>query len=519
RIFWLLLTLGLFALSGYQGYYLISDYLKRPTITQIQVVSKSDLTFPAITICNMNRLRRSALPGTRFEGLLEVDGGIEGGDYDYSWWFDWSYDTSYSSSSSNYSSSSSNYSSSSSSSSSSLSSSSSSSLSSYHNLFDWYDNYYYDSDFTFEYDHYYDWGDVTDENDWQGFYDNSKADDFSDILEVTRLTKEELRDLGHNAEDLIIQCTFDKRSCNYTEFHKFQNKHYGNCYTFNHDVNTDFYPLRKTSKSGAQYGLHLTLFLEQPEYVGILSPETGVRISIHPSDIKPFPEDDGITANPGTATSIGIRQTAISRLPEPYGNCTVDGSDSQYRSSSFNYSTAACIKSCVQQELYGKCGCVTDILIEADQCSVLDQKQQICRQLVEQLYEEDELECNCPLSCTDTTYAISTSTSLWPSERYEEHLYSRLLTTNLNAARMLTNIETSRKNLVRLRLYFEELNLEKLDQIPLYTIENLLGGVGGLLGLYIGVSAMTITEFIIFFWNLIAMTCKKSVCKNSIEPA
>ena len=55
-------------------------------------------------------------------------------------------------------------------------------------------------------------------------------------------------------------------------------------------------------------GLHLTLFTEQPEYIGILSPESGVRVSVHGADEEPFPEDLGVTVPTGQATSIGIRQ-------------------------------------------------------------------------------------------------------------------------------------------------------------------------------------------------------------------
>ena len=52
----------------------------------------------------------------------------------------------------------------------------------------------------------------------------------------------------------------------------------------------------------------MTLFIEQPEYVGIFSPESGVRVSVHDRRQKPFPEDDGFSVAPGFATSIGIKQ-------------------------------------------------------------------------------------------------------------------------------------------------------------------------------------------------------------------
>lgn len=58
-------------------------------------------------------------------------------------------------------------------------------------------------------------------------------------------------------------------------------------------------------------GLHLTLFIEFPEYVGFLTEESGVRIAIHPKKTYPFPEDIGISLAPGYVTSIGLRQVRL----------------------------------------------------------------------------------------------------------------------------------------------------------------------------------------------------------------
>ena len=63
----------------------------------------------------------------------------------------------------------------------------------------------------------------------------------------------------------------------------------------------DFFPLSNA-------GLHLTLFIEQPEYLGILSPQTGAKLSIHDPDSRPFPEEDAIDLPTGRATAIGVRQ-------------------------------------------------------------------------------------------------------------------------------------------------------------------------------------------------------------------
>ena len=52
----------------------------------------------------------------------------------------------------------------------------------------------------------------------------------------------------------------------------------------------------------------MTLHIHQEEYVDELAEAAGVRVVVHPQDRMPFPADEGILANPGQATSIGIKQ-------------------------------------------------------------------------------------------------------------------------------------------------------------------------------------------------------------------
>ncbi|XP_071496689.1 uncharacterized protein [Diadema antillarum] len=632
KIFWFLIFGGAFYLFTTQALDILWDYRSYPYNTKIDVVTETTITFPSVTICNMNRMKRSQLVGTRFEGIVEIDGGFSDDGGDYSWWFDFSSDfwntyyssgyswgggggfssssaavgrrrrdtpydnffddfelvpeamgddeedfqglsrekragSSSSSSSSSAGSSSAGSSSTGSSSAGSSSAGSSSagsssagssfSSSSYgfgsssygfwsssyawggssSYYFGWnsyssggwssyWDNWFEEWDswgndlwgsWTFEYDDYYDWGDLVEgESDWEGFYENSRADDFSDIIDVANPTRLELEELGHQPEDIILQCTFDKRSCNYTDFRMWQNKAYGNCFTFNHG--DDNSTMRTTSKSGSTYGLHMTLFIEQPEYVGLFSQETGVRVTIHHPSVTPYPEDVGITAPTGQATSIGIRQNFIERLPEPHGNCTHDGSDTQFQDEFYSYSTLACKKQCVLDEMWDRCGCVNDIVGDQNKCSYLNSTEQKCRQLIESLNNDGKLECYCPSPCSETVYVYSASGSLWPSERYEEHLYSRVSESNEIAARILQNVETTRKNLARVRIYFEELNFQSIVQTKAYTFVSFLSSVGGLLGLYIGFSVVTLVEIILLFLEFLKHTLFGACCNNKIQP-
>ena len=58
------------------------------------------------------------------------------------------------------------------------------------------------------------WGDIEDENDWTAFYDRANFD-FSDLQDVVRPNRTEIKELGHQAEDFILQCSFDSEECFY----------------------------------------------------------------------------------------------------------------------------------------------------------------------------------------------------------------------------------------------------------------------------------------------------------------
>ncbi|XP_041464490.1 degenerin deg-1-like [Lytechinus variegatus] len=619
RFFWSFATLVALAAFLWQGSLLLHDFRGHPYTTQIDVVTRTELQFPAVTVCNMNKMRRSALVNTRFESLILADGGATGGDADYSWWFEWSSEwyrkyeeeesqgqeegevkaegelengeeerelgsaivtetvtledsfniaeltnTTYIPNESHET----------------VKPSQDhltdeettlepsfveteipsffepessgtepegqpmkrrrrsslrlipdpvtgelsqrptvrqkretedTSMENFNERYDWWEDDWEDEDFDYQ---EYEWKDVANDNDWEGFYRQSTADDFSDLLEVINPSKEELKLLGHQAEDFILQCTFDRRQCNYTDFRQFQNKYYGNCFTFNQVVGNSS-GARSTGKTGAQYGLHLTLFTEQPEYVGLFAQEAGVRVAVHPSNVFPFPEDDGVVASTGQVTDIGLRQSYFQRLPDPHGNCT-DGTKTNFTSTEYAYTTRACIKSCIQQHLLGRCDCVTDILMNDTLCSSRNRSQQVCRQAIEQFFHEGELPCNCPVACRETLFVTAVTSSLWPSERYESHLKTRL--TNEKAKRILENVEQTRKNLARVRIYFEELNYEQMIQNPKYTIESLLGGIGGLLGLYIGFSVITICEVGVLVVDLVKYLCRKAYSHDRVIP-
>ena len=185
-VYWLIIILTATGVSTFFAAKVVLHYLHGPYTNRIDIVTSYDIAFPAVTVCNMNRLRRSKLAGTRFQELVTIDGDLELKEYE---WFFYNSE---------------------------LGGSSESNPGSppTRRKRDVDDDHEEDEP---SFSDFYDfWENIQDENNWHEFYKYSKLDDFSDIIYVVQPTKEEYKEYGHQAEDFILQCTFDKRKCNFT---------------------------------------------------------------------------------------------------------------------------------------------------------------------------------------------------------------------------------------------------------------------------------------------------------------
>ncbi|XP_006826136.1 epithelial sodium channel subunit gamma-2-like, partial [Saccoglossus kowalevskii] len=206
------------------------------------------------------------------------------------------------------------------------------------------------------------------------FLSFSSSSDYSDVQNVLKLTKGEINKYGHQAKDFIIQCSFDGITCDYRDFHVFQNDEYGNCFTFNSGIQNGEL-IKNSNRPGARYGLKLTLFIEQDEYIPLYGQEAGVRVLIHPSDITPFPEDEGITVAPGLKTSIGLRQEGIQQPSTPYTNCSDNQVFDTIYGNGYTYSDLACHKTMMHIHIRQECQCVDTIHVDGTRCKITLEEQ------------------------------------------------------------------------------------------------------------------------------------------------
>ncbi|XP_070543783.1 amiloride-sensitive sodium channel subunit beta-like [Ptychodera flava] len=287
------------------------------------------------------------------------------------------------------------------------------------------------------------------------FTTTSESEDLAEYSSV------EHYEFDFRQEDLIQECVFNGITCSSnTE----TNPKYGNCYTFNTGANT--------SKPGPSTGLRLTLFIEQDEYLENITENAGAVVLVHPPDIVPFPEEQGLELPPGFSASLGLRLSVIERIGGKYSDCIKAG-EMPLLYKGYNYSVEACVKTCYQNKLVNECKCY-----------------------------DTTLPNNEPIpTCVDGTKKAmedTVSMSHWPSDAFGDKLYERLGKRSKEINETLQDLNELRRNLIKLKVFFSELNFENIKEKPAFDSVDLLSSLGGLIGLYIGASVISLFEFFEF---------------------
>ncbi|CAH3199315.1 unnamed protein product, partial [Porites evermanni] len=81
---------------------------------------------------------------------------------------------------------------------------------------------------------------------------------------------------------------------------------------------------------------------------------------------------------------------------------------------------------------------------------------------------------------------MTVSAANWPSEHSKKHLRDILKSDGLGNHSSELNL-----NFLKLKVYYGQLNFEVLDEEYAYTFARFLSDIGGIMGMWIGISALT----------------------------
>nr|XP_053638313.1 uncharacterized protein LOC128692952 isoform X1 [Cherax quadricarinatus] len=352
-------------------------------------------------------------------------------------------------------------------------------------------------------------------------FNNSHTPDFSDVMEMYAPNSEDLDNYSVPVNESINTCTRDRRACSYRDFYVWNSDSYGKCYTYNsaflkikvennREVNAA--PVN-TSLVGPNYGLRLTINIHQSNYLALLSQDIGLRVIVHSPYQLPFPEDEGFNISPGVSVSARITRRKLIRVGKPHGNCRSD-TDSQIFT---EYSAVRCKRMCIEQAYWQRCYCYAgkspayDSRLPKPQtpCDIANVSHQLCMEMVRFNYQQQNLICDCPPACSETIYDSQVTLS-------EENKPFYVIIQNLVKRKLADDLcGGNSSDAVRIHLYLDSLNYEIIQESPAYTWDTLVSNVGGNLGLFIGMSLMTVVELMEFLVDVILIYFKS---RQKVKP-
>ena len=372
-------------------------------------------------------------------------------------------------------------------------------------------------------------------------------------------------------DELVVNCHFGWQGCNRTrDFSKFFDPYYFNCFTYKADGEISKSKPSFSLSEGIENGWSAIVFsgsgvLDKNDEVRVLpglhesqssvSASEGVRVVIHPPDTEPYPFTEGYDVPPGFSASFGVRPRKMIRIGPPHGNCS---HVNPFARSQKQYRGMSCQKMCLQDHVIKSCNCSDGSLprmegttVKAcrnnddfdescmfnatkkclDHLFLLYERIQCARRTRDIVTRNNTLmqECHCYPPCDEVYYDVSYSLSKWPAAGYEgdaayfdvfhiEHFLDRFNNTTIMGEnetklqimqRYFTEAsrEQTMKDFARLNVYVADSNIILTEETPEYTPTQLVSDIGGQLGLWVGISVITLTEVIELLGDIFRVIC------------
>ena len=250
---------------------------------------------------------------------------------------------------------------------------------------------------------------------------------------------------------------------------------------------------------------------------------SGFRVFISASNALKAVGYSGYDIVPGHSTSIGFDITEHNRLSEPYSECR--HVESLKLEGDVPYSYVECRNMCVHKIVNETCGCwstryVTRRGNSDTNCgqyrffNETQTKQMMACQKEAIFFVENHVdfgvECNCFWPCHDTTYHVTISQSAWPDPSTLDSFTMRLIENHprkngLKAFEYYQNLKENNatneeiyswvnSHFARLNVFAQSNIVVVKQQVPMYSKTDLLSQIGGCLGLWLGMSVITVVE-------------------------
>ncbi|KAL8582114.1 hypothetical protein ACOMHN_004034 [Nucella lapillus] len=315
---------------------------------------------------------------------------------------------------------------------------------------------------------------------------------------------------GHHVKEMLLSCSFAGKSCYPQNFTLTTSTEFGNCFTLQYNKFV-------SRASGPNGGLELLFYLDVEEYIRGITADDGLQVSVHSPNSVPFPRDDGVAVSAGYHTKLSLTLIHIERQGQPYGDCS---ESSEYLEKyQISYSRQLCFRLCQQGEIHKSCNCRDET---ADDVNIVlnhtvhykpcrNKKEVACMLRALWRYQSGAVTCNCYNPCTESKYEKSMSSRPWPNQEYAKHILVKTACRRITAEKcqLLKTKDAHQlsREFVKLNIFYEDLNYENITEEPDYETVQFISDVGGTLGLWIGLSVLSLIEVFQLFVELFRHLC------------
>jgi len=300
---------------------------------------------------------------------------------------------------------------------------------------------------------------------------------------------------------------FNNRICNNSNFSRVTINAYGTCLRFNDNLER----IQKTYVAGKYSGgLILELFAGVPSSVDSLSPGYGFRIFVYNITDKIERIVRGVDVAPGFQTNLAVERIFYRKETIPYEDCFND-IDSYYKfnttlvdeilKSSSVYQQSACLELYKRKMLQYKCNCE---VIPTNTFVCINSSSETNMNCVENtnnyFYISNYTECLplCPTECNTQEFKISTSFLTYPHLSNVKSLSENPIIKSKYENISNVTVNQLRESIVSVAIYYEDLSYTVISKEPKISLLDLISSIGGIMGIFLGISFLSLLEIVEF---------------------
>ncbi|XP_067660360.1 acid-sensing ion channel 2-like [Haliotis asinina] len=335
----------------------------------------------------------------------------------------------------------------------------------------------------------------------------------SDVFQKP-VSLEWLKNMSMEGSKMLFKCVFggDIFKC-MTDFQPIFT-YEGLCHTFN--VNAS----KSVFRAGDDANLIVIFNINQNDYTYINNMAAGIKVFLHHPDVHPDASSTVVTAAPGSSTYVAIQKLQYRYQTHPYmafdDTACVDTNSLDFVNPLKFYSRYSydhCFMECVQLKAFKQCGCVGPYVPVASRRCSLVQLHTCYNPAVRSLSKNGTFakECRCLSECVFDRYTAQVSSSSFPADKWESSLL------NETGAK---NRESMIDNFLELKVFYDQMMVTSVTQLPQYTAASLFSSVGGQMGLCLGASILTvaeIAELLVFVLVFLFDKCRGRKARNRIS--